>query len=114
MPTCLLHIRVCDFKCESCSKQFNICDEGSCKINFTQLRDSNDTDCYPNDQNFPNYIFDNNTNYYEKCFPSCKFCSLKNSSSSNLQHNCLACNEGYLRSYKYMGNCYKIEYPKNN
>ena len=53
-------------------------------------------------------------NFYEKCFHSCKFCSLRNSLSSNSQHNCLTCNEGYLRSYEYMGNCYKIEYPKNN
>jgi len=29
-------------------------------------------------------------------------------------HNCLTCNEGYLKSYEYMGNCYKIEYPLNN
>ena len=113
LPSCLIHVRTCAYKCGSCSDDFNICDEGTCKKNFSKLRDSEDTECYPNDQNFPNYINDLNTSYYEKCYSSCIFCSLKNLLSSNLSHNFLACNEGYLRSYEYMGNCYKIEYPYN-
>ena len=31
-----------------------------------------------------------------------------NSLSSKLNHNCLSCGEGYLKSYEYLGNCYKI------
>ena len=111
---CTVTVKTCAYKCGSCSEVFNKCDYGSCKSDFAQLRDSNDTNCYPNDQNFPNYIYDYSTSYYEKCYSSCKFCSLKGSLSSNLVHNCLTCNEGYLKSYEYMGNCYKIEYPLNN
>ena len=47
-------------------------------------------------------------------YHSFKFCLLNDSLSSILQHNCLTCNEGFLRSYEFMGNCYKIEYPNNN
>ena len=112
LPSCTISIRTCAYKCGSCSLDYNTCDDG-CKLNFTKLRDSTDTECYPNDQNFPNYIYDFTTNYYEKCYLSCKFCSLKGSSSSNLNHNCLTCNEGYLKSYSFMGNCYKIDYPLN-
>ena len=110
---CEVNVKTCAYKCGSCIENYDICDEGSCRKNFAQKRDSEDTECYPYDQNFPNYIYDSNTQYYEKCYPSCKFCSLKGSNSSNLKHNCLTCNEGYLRSYEYMGNCYKIEYPYN-
>ena len=64
------------------------------------LRDSNDTDCYPNDQNMPNYIYNETTEYYEKCYSSCKFCSKQDTLSSNLNHNCLTCNDEYLKSYE--------------
>ena len=30
------------------------------------------------------------------------------SESSQLNHNCFSCSEGYLKSYEYIGNCYKI------
>ena len=62
----------------------------------------------------PNYIYDDTSMYYEKCYPSCKFCSKKESLSSNLTHNCLTCREGYLKSYEYPGNCYKINDLYNN
>ena len=38
-----------------------------------------------------------------------KFCSKQKDLSSNLNHNCLTCNDGYLKSYKYMNNCYSID-----
>ena len=113
LSSCTVNIRTCAYKCGSCSQDYNICDLGECKLNFAMLRDSEDTDCYANDQNMPNYIYDKDTKYFEKCYPSCKFCSKKASLSSNLEHNCLTCKEGYLKSYIYMGNCYKIEYPLN-
>ena len=104
------------FKCGSCSQDYYTCDYGSCKRNFAMLRDSSidDNDCYPNDQNMPNFIYDNTTGYYEKCFHSCKFCSKKESLSTSSEHNCLTCREGYLKSYEYLGNCYKINNIYNN
>ena len=109
IPACLLHIRPCAFKCGSCSIDYNICDQGTCKTNFSMMRNSSDTDCYPNDQNMPNYIYNKTTKYYEQCYSSCKFCSKQKDLSSNINHNCLTCNEGYLKSYEYMGNCYSID-----
>ena len=114
IPTCLVNIRVCAFKCGSCSQDYYKCDPDTCKMNFTMLRNSNDTDCYPNDQNIPNYIYNNITEYYEECYSSCKFCSKQKTLSSNLNHNCLTCNDGYLKSYEYMGNCYLINNLNNN
>ena len=114
IPTCIINIRVCAFKCGSCSQDYNTCDPGICKKNFAMLRDSDDTDCYPNDQNIPNYIYNEATKYYEECYPSCKFCSKQKSLSSNINHNCLTCNDGYLKSYVYMGNCYLVDNLYNN
>ena len=111
LSECTVNVRTCAFGCGSCSQNFSICDEGNCKTKFAKLRDSGDTNCYPNDQNMPNYIYYEDTNYYEKCYSSCKFCSIKASLSSNIEHNCLTCKEGYLKSYRNMGNCYKIDYP---
>ena len=37
-----------------------------------------------------------------------------NSLSSESQHNCLACPDGYQKSYEYMGNCYKIDKSDNS
>ena len=114
IPTCLVKVRACAFKCGSCSQDFYTCDPGSCKKNFAMLRNSSDTDCYPNDQNMPNYIYNKTTNYYEECYSSCKFCSRQKDLSSNLNHYCLTCNDGYLKSYEYMGNCYLIGNQYNN
>ena len=70
IPTCKLHIRPCAFKCGRCSIDYNICDQGNCKTNFAMMRDSSDKDCYPNDQNMPNYIYNKTTKYYEQCYSS--------------------------------------------
>ena len=36
------------------------------------------------------------------------------SESSQLNHNCYSCSEGYLKSYEYIGNCYKINNNETN
>ena len=36
------------------------------------------------------------------------------SSSSESKQNCLACSDGYQKSYEYMGNCYKIDKNDNS
>ena len=38
-------------------------------------RDNEEKGCYPNVQNFPTYIYDKDTKYFEKCYQTCKFCS---------------------------------------
>ena len=106
-------IRTCLFKCGQCFLNFSLCDYGTCKKNFSLFKESNDTECYPNDQNFPYYIYNKTTDYFEKCYNSCIFCSLQGELSSKETQNCKICKEGYLRSYTFMGNCYAIEYPFN-
>ena len=59
------------------------------------------------------YIYNKTTDYFEKCYPTCIFCSLERDLSSDISQNCKVCENGYLRSYTFMGNCYIIEYPHN-
>ena len=113
MDKCTVTIRTCLFKCGSCSTEYDICDNGTCKTNFSLYEDSEDNECYPADQNFPNYIHNKSTNFFEKCFPTCKFCSQNEKYSNYTLQNCKVCEDGYLRSYKYLGNCFQIDYPKN-
>ena len=107
-------IRTCLFKCGQCYNSLTECDTGTCKTNFAIYKDSDDQDCYPINQNFPNYIYDKTSNFFEKCYSTCIFCSTKNDNSSSSSHNCKVCEEGYLKSYRYLGNCYKIEKYYNN
>ena len=109
-----VYIKTCLFKCGSCNETFDKCDYSDCKEMFSILKDENETECYSNDQNIPDHILNETTNYFEKCYPSCKFCSKNEELSSSINHNCMKCNEGYLKSYTFMDNCYKIDYPKNN
>ena len=106
-------VRTCLFKCGQCL-DLSSCEYGTCKSNFSLLRDSEDHECYPIDQNFPYYIHNKTSNYFEKCYETCIFCSMENSNSTKEIQNCIVCKEGYLRSYSIMGNCYPIEYPQNN
>ena len=39
VPTCILSVRTCAFKCGSCSQDYNTCDSIKCRKNFTRLRD---------------------------------------------------------------------------
>ena len=50
-------IKTCLFKCGQCNNSFYECDIGTCKTNFATYKDLDDQNCYPNDQNFPNYIY---------------------------------------------------------
>ena len=68
-------IKTCQFKCGSCYEDFDICDNGTCKANFSLFSYLGEEECYPVDQNFPNHVYNKTTNKYEKCFSNCKFCS---------------------------------------
>jgi len=84
----------------------------ACKNEYSFFRGMDETN--KTNQTFKNYIYNNETNYFEECFHTCLFCSLMKSSSSESQHNCLACSDGYQKSYEYMGNCYKIDRNDNS
>ena len=110
---CKVAIQTCLFKCGQCSNSFDKCDNGTCKLNFTLFEDDEEKGCYPNDQNFPHYIFNKTNDKFKKCFNNCEFCSLEKDFSSNSAQNCIICEDGYLKSYKYPGNCYRYEFPQN-
>jgi hypothetical protein len=106
-------IKTCLFKCGHCYSNFSECDYGTCKTNFSLYRSSDDKECYANDQNFPNYIYNETTNYFEQCYETCIFCSIQREYSSAISQNCKVCQEGYLKSYNFPGNCYPLDYPHN-
>jgi len=102
-----LQIQTCSFQCSSCVDDYYKCD--GCRDQFAKLNSNNtDNNCYPIDQLIAGYIYDSVTNKFEPCFPSCKFCTKKGELSSQNEHNCEFCSEGYYPSYQYKGNCYKI------
>ena len=101
-------IKTCQFKCGSCYEDFDHCDNGTCKANFSLVSYLGEEQCYSIDQNFPNYIYNKTTNKYEKCFPNCKFCNKNSELSTSSHQNCKVCDDGYMRSYTFLGNCYKI------
>ena len=108
LPNAKLTIQTCELQCLNCPTDFNRC--GLCrKPNYSVLNgDENDYNCYPINQLFSGYIYSSITNKFEKCYVSCKFCTLMGSKSSSSKHNCKVCAEGYYPSYVHYGNCYKI------
>ena len=79
---------------------------GCTNENEALLKDSSDNICYPKTKIIKGYKYRESTNFFEKCYSSCDFCS--ETPGNNLNHKCEACAEGYLPSYAYPGNCYKI------
>ena len=102
----------CSFYCNLCFYHYKDCDLQNCKNSYAFIK--NTEDCYPNNQMFKNYIYNSTTKYFEKCYKSCEFCSAMGSESPQLNHNCYSCSEGYLKSYEYIGNCYKINNNETN
>jgi hypothetical protein len=107
-----IQIKTCLFKCGKCYTP-NECFNSNCKKNFAKYINSTDTECYPIEQNFPNYIYNQTSDFFEECYSTCKFCSLIGELCSHSSQNCKVCQDGYLRSYRFLGNCYKISYPYN-
>ena len=90
--------------CLSCWENYNKCDD--CKNgNYALLKD-NKNKCYPNDQLVKGYIYNAGAHIFNKCYHSCDFCS--ESSEDKSSHKCNYCADGYLLSYAYPGNCYKL------
>ena len=108
LPNATVIIQTCELQCINCPEDYNKC--GLCRIsNYSILNGAeNDNNCYPINQLFEGYIYNSTTNYFEKCYHSCKFCSLMGSESSSSKHNCKVCSDGYYPSYNHLGNCYKI------
>ena len=107
-PNAKLSIHICAFQCGSCSADYYICD--TCRDNnYTKKNNSEDSNCYPINQMLEKYIYNSESKSFEECYISCRFCSKMNSESSIFEHNCLICDDGYIPSYEYPGNCYKNE-----
>jgi len=94
-------------QCESCRIDYSTCDD--CKYeNFSLIKGTNKT-CYEIDKLIKGYLYNKETNLFEKCYSSCDFCSSISEESS--EHKCLSCANGYLPSYNILGNCYMNNDP---
>ena len=113
LPSAQVTIRTCPFKCGSCINSIEDCDIGACRLNFTYFEDKIEEGCFDKEQNFPNYIYNETNKIFQLCYYKCKFCSLISEFSSSFFHNCIVCEDGYIRSYTFPGNCYKYENPQN-
>ena len=102
-----LYVRTCYTQCISCGEDYDKCD--NCKFGeLAQKKDSEDVNCYPINTRVEGYIYNSSSNIFVKCYNSCQFCKKSFEESSSSDHNCESCKEGYIPSYKFLGNCYKI------
>ena len=103
----LIEIQTCAFSCTICLDYFSTCT--NCEnSNYAKLIDQ-DNVCFKKTDKVEGYIYNSNENSQKflKCYDSCKYCTASVSSSSQSNHNCVACKSGYLYSYVHLGNCYK-------
>ena len=110
-------MKECLYTCDACFYNYESCDIVNCQKEYSFFRNMDETDktnCAPNNQSIKNYIYNEETNYFEECFQTCSFCSLNKSFSSSINQNCLVCSDGYQKSYEYMGNCYKNDINDNS
>jgi hypothetical protein len=77
--------------------------EKNCDESEAHIRDPNDHNCYPITKLIRGYKYNSDTNYFEKCYSSCSFCSEISTDSNN--HKCESCTDNYLPSYIYSKNC---------
>jgi len=108
-----LYVRICSFTCLSCTEDFYKCD--SCRNEtFAKKKDSEDYNCYPINMRVEGYIYNSTSKMFIKCYDSCQFCNKSSEESSSSEHNCESCKEGYIPSYQYLGNCYKVNENETN
>ena len=108
-----LYARVCSFSCLSCTEDYYKCD--NCKNEtFAKKKDSEDYNCYPINMRVEGYIYNSSSKMFIKCYESCQFCKKSSEESSSSEHNCESCKDGYIPSYQYLGNCYKINDDEYN
>jgi len=94
-------VKTCAYSCGSCYQDFYKC--SNCKNdNYALINDT----CYPINQLMKGYVYQSSNKMFVKCYSTCDFCT--DISYDNSDHKCESCAEGYLSSYKYPGNCYKI------
>ena len=61
----------CLYSCDACFYNYGTCNIESCKNEYSLFRgmdETNKTNCGPNNQTFKNYIYNDETNYFEECF----------------------------------------------
>ena len=105
LPSIIITVKTCfNTKCPSCRINYTQCD--NCQYeDYALLIDSNEI-CHQINQLVKGYKYNEISNYFEKCYKSCDFCSEISDDDSN--HKCESCANGYLPSYIHLNNCYKI------
>ena len=108
LPSVNFYVETCQDGCtNSCLEDYYKCD--NCKNeSYTEIRGANDNMCYPINKRIEGYLYDSNTRMFEECYSTCQFCTKRSEESSSSEHNCESCKEGYSPSYKFLGNCYKM------
>ena len=100
-----VNIKTCfSQECISCWGNYSQCDEYGNGAYALLIDD--DKKGYPINKLVKGYVYNDTTKYFEKCYHSCDFCY--ESSNNQLRHKCESCANGYLHSYAYPGNCYKL------
>ncbi len=96
---CNITIKVCSKECLNCEEiNNNSCTK--CSTDYHQLIDSKDDKIFPcYKDEVDNYLYNETTGYYEKCYDTCKKCiKPKNYSSSIgtiLNNQCIECKDNY-------------------
>ena len=98
-----------DFFLKSCSSENNECSADFYKCDNCNSISQNNK-CFSVEDTFEGYLYYSNGR--ENCYKTCQFCTKSEALSSSSEHNCESCIEGYLPSYRFLGNCYKN--PKND
>ena len=99
----VIKIKTCEDDCYSCWDGYYNCTDCA-HLNYAILVDK-EGECFPSTYIVENYIYDNTTNQFLKCYTACEFCSESGGTSS--AQKCISCLPGYLHSYVKLGNCYK-------
>ena len=100
-------VRACySFGCLSCWENYGQCDD--CTNSESYALKEDDNLCYQKNLLLKGYMYDELSNKFKKCYSTCDFCYLSLAASSNTAHHCESCTDGYIFSFKNLGNCYKI------
>ena len=105
LSSVVIKIKTCETGCNSCWYGYYNCTD--CSDPSYALLEDRPGECFPSTYIVDNYIYDNETNKFLKCYKSCEFCSVSHGTINS--QKCISCFPDYIYSYEYLGNCY--EYP---
>ena len=103
----VIKIKTCDDECNSCWTGYYNCTDCD-DPNYATLEDK-EAECFPITYIVDNYIYDDESHKFLKCYSTCEFCSESIDTASSDSQKCISCLPGYLYSYVNLGNCYEYD-----